>query len=275
MKLHFANSAFISAPERAVQPGGRWRTSLGLRVRYGILVHPRHGPVLIDTGYSEDIFEGPRSFGLRAYAAAFGPVLAQDGQTEVVLNQLGFAASDVSKIIITHFHADHVSALRRFPQAEIITDLSTLTTILNRGGFTNLRHGIFPELLPHDLLHRVVDIAKSPIARAPLTLGIGRDLFEDGSVIAIDLPGHAEGHFGLCFPQLDPVLLYACDVQWVQAALAMPRQLPLLGRIVSQNKRDALRSSRKVAEFQRAGGTALLCHDPALTPFDLEQLPND
>ena len=131
-----------------------------------------------------------------------------------------------------------------------------------------MRHGVFPELLPDNVLKRVTDISECRVLDAPLALGAGRDVLGDGTVMAINLPGHASGHFGLCFPWLDPVLLYACDVQWMQDALDKP--LPVLGRMVSQDAPAAVRSGHKVAEFQNAGGRVVLCHDPALTSFDLE-----
>jgi len=269
VRLHFANSAFIKAPGRLIDRDGSWFQSCQLRVRYGILDHPGFGPVLIDTGYSRHLFTGTRSFGLRAYAGVFNPAIEQEGEIAVVLQRLGYSVEDVRKIVITHFHVDHVSALRSLPNAQIITDRQTLMIILGQSGFANMRHGIFPELLPDDMLHRVTDIAECRVADAPLTLGAGRDLLGDGTVIAVDLPGHAAGHFGLCFPWLDPVLLYACDVQWVQAAFDKP--LPLLGRMAAYDVGAAIRSGREVAEFRNAGGQVVLCHDPILTSFDLEQ----
>ncbi len=272
MKLHFANSAFINTPERAVLRGGRWRKKLRLRVRYGILENPRFGPVLIDTGYSADVADAPhRSFALRTYSSALKPRLLKDGDLGAVLARLGYKHADISRIVITHFHADHVSALRNFPKADVIAHGAALTDILGRGHFANLRHGIFTELLPENLPDRIIDVATLPKISAPLNLGVGQDLFGDGQVIAIDLPGHAAGHLGLCFPEIDPVMLYACDVQWINRALSVPQTPPLLSRFVSDDWRAARRSSIRVAEFSEAGGRVVLCHDPDLSPYDLDQ----
>lgn len=275
MKLTFVNSAFVNAPEAVVLAPGRWRNIRHLRVRYGIFEHPDRGPVLIDTGYSTEVTEGPtRSLALRCYSRVLKPRLLESGEIETVLHGMGYAPKDVATVIITHFHADHVSALRRFPQADVITDMATLTGLLCRSRIVNLRKGVFPELLPADLSTRTISVSAMPEAPAPLNLGTGRDIFGDGSIIAVDLPGHAVGHFGLCFPKTDPALLYACDVQWANAALSQPYAPPLLARLVSENRRASMISSLKVTEFAAAGGRVVLCHDPALTPYDLEQ-PED
>lgn len=53
----FINSAIVRVPERLVLLGGRWgRISVG--VRYGMLLHPEFGPVLIDTGYGQRATSG-------------------------------------------------------------------------------------------------------------------------------------------------------------------------------------------------------------------------
>lgn len=272
MKLHFANSALIKSPERAIFRGGSWRNQQRLRVRYGVFEHPDHGPILIDTGYSRHA-PSP-SLGMRLYTAMLGPDLQLDGDIDAVLGRFGYERTDVRIIVVTHFHADHIAALSCFPQARILADHRSLRAIQSRGALGNLRHGVFAELLPDDTATRLTDIATLPQVTAPLNLQTGRDLLGDGSMLAIDLPGHAEGHFGLCFPWLDPVLLYACDVQWSLAALDDPRALPLLGRLISHNKEAALRSTQTIATFRDQGGQVMLCHDPALTSYDLAQSDN-
>ncbi len=276
MKLHFANSALVKAPKRVLLPHSRWSETVHLQVRYGILEHPRFGPVLIDTGYDRHVTNEPgRSLGLRAYNAMIRPALRKGGSLRNTLSSLGYELADVRKIIVTHFHADHVSALRCFPEAEIITQKTTLLKILDRCSISNLHRGIFPELLPEDITPRTTDIVKRPVQKAPLNLGDGHDVLGDGSVIAVNLPGHAEGHFGLCFPGFSPALLYGCDVQWMQAALSKSQQLPLLGRLVLDEKRAARGSSQMVSSFRDAGGEVVLCHDPDPTPYDLKCSEDD
>ena len=118
MKPVFANSAFVSAPERFYLRGGGWR-AVPLRVRYGLFEHPTAGLVLIDTGYGPRVTEGKRSLALRLYNAILGPDLVRSGQPAAVLQRLGFTPDDVSIVIVTHFHADHVAGLDAFAAAHV------------------------------------------------------------------------------------------------------------------------------------------------------------
>lgn len=268
MKPVFANSAFVMAPERLFLRGGAWRR-VPLKVRYGFFRHPTAGPVLIDTGYGLGVTRGARSLALRLYNRVLAPDLVAEGQPETVLRRLGLKPEDVGTIIVTHFHADHVAGLNLFPKARIITKAGVLRTILKRSALKNLHHGIFADLLPANLASRVEDVDGVAVREAPFGLGRGRDLFGDGSVLAIDLPGHAEGHFGLCFARLPEPLFYAVDAQWCAEALEDGRRPGFPASLIADDPQALAESTRRVRAFRQAGGEVLLCHDPAESRYDL------
>lgn len=269
MRPVFPNSATVTVNGRLVlrkAPPGR----VALKVRYGLFVHPVHGPVLVDTGYGPQVTEAPgRSLPLRLYSTVLRPMLVEDQAPQAVLARMGFTPADVRLVILTHLHADHVARLDEFPQARILTRRAVLDATLGRSRFANLHRGIFPELLPAGLMDRCTDIDSLPRVAAPPGLPDGHDLFGDGSVLAIDLPGHAEGHFGLCFPRLAPPLLYACDVQWRVQALEPGRAPGYPARAVAEDRAAWAATTAQVAAFARGGGQVVLCHQPEDTPFDL------
>lgn len=268
----FANSAWVKTSERMVLRGGR-RRKLDLCVRYGVFVHPTAGLTLIDTGYGPQTTAGAhRSWVLKTYHWLIPSRLNPRGSIDITLGGLGYTTDDVKNVIITHFHADHVSELKRLSNARIIARKSAFNAVMTRGALANYRHGIFPELLPDGLIDRITDVEKLNSAALPFGLGHGRDIFGDGTVITVDLPGHAEGHFGLCFPRADPPLLYAVDAQWLVAALErVPR---LASWIVAKNYGELKATAKIVAAFQKNGGDVVLCHDPARTPYDLDDFPD-
>jgi glyoxylase-like metal-dependent hydrolase (beta-lactamase superfamily II) len=269
MRLHFTNTAVVPVAERLVLRGGSWRRKLAVKVRVGILERS-DGPVLIDAGYGVEALQGSgRSWPLRAYGWALAPVLLPEGAPDVALARLGYAPSDVTAVIVTHFHADHVATLARFPQARLIAHRATFDLIRRRSGFANLHRGIFPELFPADMAERLVDIAGMPRVEGPLGLGAAHDIFGDGAVLAVDLAGHAEGHFGVCLPGLPRPLLYAVDAQWLLAAI--PDRLPgPPASLIAEDGRALVESAGRVARFARAGGEVVLCHDPDDCLYDLQ-----
>ncbi len=257
----FHNSAVILAPERLVLKRGRWRR-IAIGVRYGLMLDPRGKPVLIDTGYGPLATEGPdRSAMLKLYGMVLGPRLVRDELPAAVLARHGFVPDDVARIVLTHFHPDHVAALRDFPSARIVASGAAWRRIAAMRGHERLRHAVFTELLPPGLASRLEPIEERPAVQAPLGLGVGWDLFGDGSCLAIDLPGHALGHFGLAWPKRDRPLLYAVDTQWLSAAVFEGRLPGGVARLVYADEDLMRESAAKVRRFAEAGGEVMFCHE--------------
>ena len=279
MELTFASSATVAAPEALLMRGGRWRW-LNLRVRYGVLRH-KSGVWLIDTGIGplavpERGLALPapapwpgRGLALRAYAAALRYRLDAEQAPQAVLARMGLTAADVTGIIITHFHADHVARLAEFPNARLFAHGPSLASVRAASNRTNLRHGIFAALLPAGIEDRLTCITSLPQRALPYAAGTGADLFDCGTCLAVMLPGHATGHFGLAFPDLSQPLLYACDTQWLLAALPPGQQPGLPARLILDDASAAARSTALVHRWQSLGGEVVLCHDPARSHHDL------
>lgn len=253
----FANTAWISTRKRYVLHGGRGPVKLP--VRCGLIVHPEHGPVLIDAGYGPRLMAGSgRSVALRVYALLLRPQLNPLESPLALLADHGFSPSDVRLVIVTHLHADHVAYLRDFPNAQFVTD----GQVAGR-----LRHGVFNELLPDDFADRQDEMRGAPLADLPFGLGQGFDVLGDGSVLAVPLPGHAAGHFGLCFTGEIP-LLYAVDAQWMLDAILHDRLPGFPLRLITQDEAALKASVALVRRFAQAGGAVVLCHDPTPNPYD-------
>jgi glyoxylase-like metal-dependent hydrolase (beta-lactamase superfamily II) len=251
--LCFPNSAVVRVPERLVLRGGRW-AQIDLAVRYGLFRHDLSGICLIDTGYSERVTRGTRSLPLTIYAAALRPCLTADA--------LPARAREVNTILLTHLHADHVSALRDYPEAQLIGDLAALDHFLRLGAFGRTRHGVFRELLPGDLRARLTPLESLPLVDAPLGLGPARDIFGDGEVLAVPLPGHMKGHTGYLFVRQSPPLLYAGDADWLAQAIREHRSPGAPARWILDDEDAARNTAARLNAFADAGGRIVLCHDP-------------
>ena len=247
-----------------------------LKVRYGVIVHPDHGPVLIDTGYTAETISAPdRGRVLRLYSRVLGPTLNPDQQPEPVLARLGFTPADVRFVIVTHFHADHISGLRQFPNARFIANGPAFAHLRSSTDWHNIRHGVFPELVPDDFDGRMIDTESLPRTEPEYGLPAGRDLLGDGRVVAVGLPGHARGLFGVMLQTASGPLLYAVDVQWIRRAATEARVQAWPARLITDDYEDWRRSTDALTAYLAQGHAALLCHDPENTPFDYDMANSD
>jgi glyoxylase-like metal-dependent hydrolase (beta-lactamase superfamily II) len=112
-----------------------------------------------------------------------------------LLQQRGISTSAVKRIIISHFHADHIAGLRDFPQAEFIVSQRAWDDVRNTSGIRAMMRAFVPSLLPEDFETRVRCLSTFD---GP---GFGsfthtHDLFGDETIRLVDLSGHAEGMLG-------------------------------------------------------------------------------
>jgi glyoxylase-like metal-dependent hydrolase (beta-lactamase superfamily II) len=113
-------------------------------------------------------------------------------------------------------------------------------TAARRGSeWTALRSGVLRALIPVDIDDRLVFFEDRPrIALDPAFRPFedGADLFGDGALVAVELPGHCPGHWGLaCRGADDRMHFLAADAAWSSRAIRENRPPPwltttLLGR---------------------------------------------
>jgi len=125
---------------------------------------------------------------------------------------------DIRRIIISHFHADHIAGLRDFPESELIASKSAYDDIASRRGLDALRRAFIPALLPDDFSERAMLLSPFDGPSLP-ALGPTFDLFGDGSLRLVSLPGHARGQVGLLAHTDRGRILFAADGCWFRRSI--------------------------------------------------------
>ena len=218
VKVSIFAAGFCACPEHIAIQGGRWR-NIRFPAMFALLEHPRFGAILFDTGYSYRFFDVTRRFPERLYAL-MTPVTLHEQQLAV--NQLaarGLKPADISQVIISHFHADHVAALADFPRAQYVYLPSAFDSVRELRGLAALSRAHLPGLIPADFAERAAPIAASvsrplPPEYAPFERGF--DLLGDESLLAVELPGHAAGQIGLfARDESGTAYFFAADAAWL------------------------------------------------------------
>lgn len=216
-------------PEHVVLQNRRF-APLRFPALVALLHHPTEGPILYDTGYSSRFIEATRPFPERLYAWVTPVTLDPERSAIAQLAKRGVAPRDIRWVIVSHFHADHVAGLMDFPAARFLYFQSALSSFASLGRVRGTAAGFLRALLPHDLearAHALAPFERSvalPPECAPFARGV--DLFGDGSLVAVELPGHVDGQLGLFVRGEDGTRDFlVADACWTSASLRK-RQLP-------------------------------------------------
>ena len=206
-------------PERLARCGGSWRPmrfpSLAVMLR-----HETRGTILFDTGYAPKYFEVLQRWPYRLLTPLLDARLTENESlsTQMCI-QCKIMPTDVSSVIISHFHLDHIAGLKDFSAAELICEREALDSIRAlKGGWRSLKRVFHPDLLPTDFAARIRtlnDADSNPAHGFANTW----DIFGDGSLHAVSLPGHAAGQIGLRFGCGDEQFFLVADACWHEASL--------------------------------------------------------
>jgi len=195
--------------------------SLGVPLEFpagwALIEHPREGAILFDCGYGAAARTAMQRGARRIYRHAIGACCAPRSDPSQLLAARGLQSTDIRHVVLSHFHPDHVGGLREFPQARCVAHADAWRQVRSGGRFNHMHAQVWRELLPEDLEQRL-DLLHAAAAR-PLDgdlamFGPGWDLFGDGSVFALELPGHAVGQVGLALRLDGRRVLLVADAFW-------------------------------------------------------------
>lgn len=199
VKLNLLQAGHCTQYENLVIRGGAFRKMI-FPALFGLIYHSQYGFIMFDTGYSERFFQETDSFPNRVYAKLTPVRISPDQSALAQLQQIGVDSSDIRLIIISHFHPDHIGGLRDFPSAQFVYKKSAYYRLKKKNKISALAAGFLPGLLPEDFEARSKDIDTYPtitIKKKYYPFDLAYDLFGDGSLLILELPGHSLGQLGL------------------------------------------------------------------------------
>jgi len=220
----------------------------------------RDGLVLFDTGVDPALVSDPnyiaspigRFILKKVFRFHIGPEDALDKQLEAVK----LAAADVSKVVVSHLHFDHIGGIAHVPQAELLVSKAEWQRLNapnpERDWF--LREHIE---LPGAKWQTVEFVPTSDPLLA--SFGLCYDCMGDGSMILLPTPGHTPGSMSLLVRSIGlPPLLFVGDLTYELEPLHND-QVPGIGD--SEELKD---SFAKVRELEKALPDLVVIpsHDP-------------
>ena len=225
IKVSFLRCGYVTVPEFIAVRGA---ASLALRtIAYSaVLIQHPQATFLYDTGlctHIDEFIKGQSLFFRKTLGSyTLELPLAQH------LQRIGMVLRDLDFVILSHLHWDHVSG---------IPDLPGIPLRVNRVEYEAARHGLFDQ--GHNLVPRL--LGENPLelfdCAGPTYEGFRSsfDLFGDGSVMLLPLPGHTAGNTGLFINRANGSrLLLIGDAAWVAENYIQPATMhPFIWSLVT------------------------------------------
>lgn len=253
VSLWLGAAGYCTHPEFLTIRGGSLKSAV-FPAGFACIRHPEYGVILFDTGYSSRFFDETRSLPQALYRY-ITPVVYHEEQSAVQqLSAADIDAEDVQYIILSHFHGDHIAAVQDFPNAQFIYMQESYDAVRRLGTLAAVKAGFLQGLLPQDFAERSHPFTRSSriegnraetAAEAPAVNVSSAadyapyyDLFGDGSILAIELSGHAEGMISLLLSTAAHDYLLCADTVWSSRAFKENRAPHPAAGLIMSNRRE-------------------------------------
>ena len=238
MKMHFLSGGRVRMRKSVYIPDADRAETIELPVISALLHHPQ-GNVMFDTGCRPSVPENPARWqGMEKFMT---PIMPNGENVLTGLSALGYSSDDVDVVICSHLHPDHCGCNAFFNRASIIVHQREIEAARK------------PNAIPMGYLASEWDFGAFD------ALSGERDVFGDGKVVLIELPGHTPGSIGaLVRLEKDGAFLLAADTVSLRSSLdtgVHPKNV---------QDHDALEQSFSEIRRIEAGGATVICgHDDA------------
>ncbi|MBT8765147.1 MBL fold metallo-hydrolase [Metapseudomonas boanensis] len=224
--------------------GGSW-TKKATANHVAVLIEHHAATLLFDTGLGRQVdqqFDSEMPW--------WDKPLLQYGQVSPARDQLDRNGIRIDRILLSHAHWDHASALVDFPEVPIWAPYEEIE-------FAQISAP--PAVLPSQFAHPVKWHPFTFLPAPFMGFEESLDLFGDRSLVLVPLSGHTPGSVGL-FLTLDDGrrFFFSGDTSWRLEGFTGPHEKFWLSRLMVDNDREATHAQlRKVHE--------LLQREPKLT----------
>lgn len=234
VKLSLMKAGKMTSQQSFSWRGGKWGVTYESGMAAVLVEHPKMS-FLYDAGFGAnvDAHANAMPWLMKKLANYVKEVPAAEQ-----LRQNGIAPETIKTIFISHSHWDHISGLEDFPGAEVRMPGAELEFIR-----AHKMPGLIDQMI--DKLNvKTFEFTGGPYENFDRSL----DLFGDGSVVFVPLPGHTDGSNGM-FVNLrsGKRFLFTGDLTWALEGFQLPAERPWMARkLVDYDEAEVRHSIVKV-----------------------------
>jgi N-acyl homoserine lactone hydrolase len=240
MKMQFLSGGRLRVRKATYYPDADRSEMIEIPVISALLRH-RQGNVLFDTGCHPSVVDDPQArWGELAKTVV--PIMRKSDNVLTSLKAIGVEPEDIDVVMCSHLHPDHCGCNAFFKRATVMVHAREVVAA------------------------RAPDAVKMGFLEGEWDVGLSidelsgeRDVFGDGRIVLVPLPGHTQGSMGA-------VVALDRDGQFLLASDTVSLRTTLEDGNMPRNTWNADVLLKSLAEVRRiaAGGATVICgHDDA------------
>lgn len=245
---------------------GRSRGMFARLVCHCLLIETNAGLVLVDTGLGLRDVKRPHPR-LSRIATTLANLQFHESETAIrQVEKLGFGASDVRHIIVTHLDFDHAGGLQDFPNATVHLMSDELEAAMRQ------RHGFIAKQRYRPMQLSGITPWCDYQVQGEAWFGFEAVRQLDGlppEILMVPLRGHTWGHAGVAVETGEGWLLHAGDAYFYRGEIGVPERtcppgLRLFQNVVEVSREMRLKNQERLRalSIERAGEVRIFCaHD--------------
>ncbi|MCR9205342.1 MAG: MBL fold metallo-hydrolase [Halobacteriovoraceae bacterium] len=260
VKVEFFDGGFCYHPEFVALKGGS-RKPVKFPAICALIQHPEKGNILFDTGYSEHFYHATRKLPYKIYAKVTPVKVNPEDKVSSKLKEMGIGSSDISHVILSHFHADHIGGLKEFGSSKYIYTSSSYSGLKNLTGVSALKKGFLPDLIPLEFEQNSIALTSKNLDSSSFLNNYFSkvyDVFGDGSIMGVEIPGHAKGQLGLYFETEEQkvfLIADACYLSKTYEELIYPSEVV---HIINDSRSEYLKTIKDIHVFHKEHNDVLI-----------------
>jgi glyoxylase-like metal-dependent hydrolase (beta-lactamase superfamily II) len=261
LKVKVFNTAWVRTRKSMLLAGAKFEP-FAVATLFAVIEHPQKGIILFDTGHHTQFYNATSKFPYRIHSILTPCDLKEKNNAGNQLLKIGIHPHDVKAIIISHGHADHIPGLIDFPNAKIIINKAELDFIC----WDNTKHNSV-KLLRKSYLKSLYINCRNEIMPIDFTVrgkshnifNTAVDLWDDGTMYLVPLPGHTKGQMGLYMNNVESRdLFFIGDAAYLQDNIRYNIPPSKLFQIVYTSPKDFVKTLNMLYELQKANPDLLM-----------------
>lgn len=230
-------------------------------VAHCLLVERPGGLLLVDTGFGSADCADPKRLG-QPFRSVVRPVLDPAETAVAQVRALGYDATDVTDIALTHLDLDHVGGIGDFPHARVHVFADELAAALSptareKARYLEVQRAHDPQWVTHEVA-------------GDTWFGFGAVTALADDVLLVPLRGHTRGHCGVAVRRTDGGwLLHAGDSYFHTSEKQTPPAPPFALRafqvLMGVDNKQRVANQERLRELHAAHAgevTIFSAHDP-------------